>query len=158
MNPSAQDLRIQWEIHFFTFLNIGQNAPKKIRIVIIQYFIRKMLSKSIFDLGNCPNRKAHEIKSACFLIGALCNVQNPIWNQFSHKVLYNYYSNFLLERFNLYLTKSKIGFHIVLSNLARKGSGFFFQGRKLIFLPNGFYLPTEQPWGSPMVRFWYHHL
>ena len=30
-DPSAQDLKIQWEIHFFTFLNIDRNAPKKIQ-------------------------------------------------------------------------------------------------------------------------------
>ena len=27
-NPSAQDLKIQWEIHFLTLLNIGRNAKK----------------------------------------------------------------------------------------------------------------------------------
>ena len=32
--------------------------------------------------------------------------------------------NFLLERFSLYLTKSKNGFPIVFSHLARKVSGF----------------------------------
>ena len=57
--------------------------------------------------------------------------------------------NFFLERFGQYLKKSKNGFPIVFSNLARKGSGVFFQARKLIFLPNGLYLPTKQPWGSP---------
>ena len=47
-----------------------------------------------------------------------------------------------LECFDLYLTKSKNGFTIVFSNLARKGSRVFFQARKLIYLPNGLYLPT----------------
>ena len=29
LNPSAQDLKIQWEIHFFTFLNTDRYAPQK---------------------------------------------------------------------------------------------------------------------------------
>ena len=29
-NPFAQDLKIQWEINFFMFLNTDKNAPKKI--------------------------------------------------------------------------------------------------------------------------------
>ena len=92
----------------------------------------KMLSKSILNLGKCPNRKTHESESACFLVWALRKVQNRIWKQFSHKVLYNYYSKFFLERFGLYLTKSKNGFPIVFSNLARKGSrGFFELGSNL---------------------------
>ena len=42
-DPSAQDLKIQWEIPF-----IGQNALKKnFRMVIIKYFMRKMLSDLI---------------------------------------------------------------------------------------------------------------
>ena len=28
LNPSAQDLKIQWEIQFSTFFVVGQNAPK----------------------------------------------------------------------------------------------------------------------------------
>ena len=41
--------------------------------------------------------------------------------------------NFFFERFDLYLTKSKNEFPTVFSNIARKGSGFLFQARKLIF-------------------------
>ena len=29
-NPSTQDLKVQWEIHFLTLLNIGQNAQKNL--------------------------------------------------------------------------------------------------------------------------------
>ena len=32
----------------------------------------------------------------------------------------------------------------------------FFQARNLIFLPNGLYLPTKEPWGCPSDRFWFH--
>ena len=117
LNPSVQDLTIQWQIPFFDFfLNIDQNIPKKFRTVIIHYFTRKMLSESILDLGKCPNQKMHESESACFPVEALCKAQNCIWKQFSHKVLFNYYSKFYLERFSLYLTKSKNGFPIVFSN------------------------------------------
>ena len=63
-----------------------------------------------------------------------------------------------VERFGPYLTKSKNGFPIVFSNLAQKGSRVFFQARKLIFLPNGLYLPTKQPWGYPKFGFCHHHL
>jgi hypothetical protein len=57
-----------------------------------------------------------------FLVGALPEVQNCFWKHFLHKVLYNYYSKKNLERFDLYLTKSKNRFPIVFSNHARKGS------------------------------------
>ena len=80
------------------------------------------------------------------------------WKHFSHKVLDNYNSKFFVERLGLYFTKSKNGFPIVFSNLARKGSRGFFQARKLIFLPNGLYLPTKQPWGSPKFGFCHHQL
>ena len=33
--------------------------------------MRKMLSDSILDLGDCPNWKTLEIESACFPVGAL---------------------------------------------------------------------------------------
>ena len=62
-------LKIRWKIHFFTFLNTDRNAPKKkFRIVIIQHFIRKLLSKLILDLRKCPNQKTHESESAGFLV------------------------------------------------------------------------------------------
>ena len=70
-------LKIQWEIHFLTFLNIDRNAPKKkFRTVNMYDFKRKLLSKSILDLGKCPNQKTHESESACFLVWALPEVQN----------------------------------------------------------------------------------
>ena len=88
-----QDLKIQYEINFFTLLNIGQNAPKKWNSNYI-VLNEEMLSDSIKDLGKCPNRKMHESESACFPVGALCKVQNQILKHFSHKVLYNFYSKF----------------------------------------------------------------
>ena len=82
---------------FLTLSNIGQNALNFLfRIVIIQYFMRKMLSESIFRM------------------------YFQIWR--------------------------------------RRVQGFFFQARKLIFLPTGLYLPTKEPWGCPMFGFCHHHL
>ena len=82
--------------------------------------------------------------------------------EFGSIFLFKYYIitflNFFVERFGLHLTKSKNGFPIVFSNLARKGSRGFFQARNLISLPNGLYLPTKQPWGSPKFGFCQHHL
>ena len=53
-----------------------------------------MLSKTILDLGKCPNQKTHESESAGFLVWALPEVQNCFRKQFLHKVIYNYYSKF----------------------------------------------------------------
>ena len=50
---------------------------------------------------------------------------------------------FFFERFGQYLKKSKNGFPIVFSNLARKGSRGFFQARKLIFLPTIYLLNSR---------------
>ena len=74
----------------------------------------KLLSNLILDLAKCPNQKTCTFTFMHFLIGALPEVQNWFRKPFSHKVLYNYYSN------DLYLTKSKNGFPIVFSNLAWK--------------------------------------
>ena len=93
----------------------------------------KLLSDSILDLGNCPNFKTCTFTFMHFPVGALPEVQNRIRKQFSHKVLYSFLTKFFLERFGQYLKKSKKGFPIVFSNLARKGSRGFFQARKVIF-------------------------
>ena len=59
-----------------------------------------MLLDSILDQ---ENRKTHESKSACFLVWALPEVKNQVQKQFSHKVLYNFLTKFLLSHFGLYL-------------------------------------------------------
>ena len=80
---------------FFDFVKYrSEHCKKKFIWVIMYYFMRKMLSEPILDLRKCPNWKTHESESAGFLVGALHKVWNQIWKQFSHKVLYNYYSNF----------------------------------------------------------------
>ena len=69
-------LDLQWSIHFLTFLNIDQNTPKKFKIVIIQDFLRKLLSKSILDIGKCPNQKTYTFTLMRFWVGALPEFQN----------------------------------------------------------------------------------
>ena len=59
-----------------------------------------------------------------------------------------------LERFGLYLTKSKNGFPIVFSNLVRKGSEFFLKLGSYLFLPNGFYSPTKQSFDFDITYFY----
>ena len=52
------------------------------------YFMRKMLSESILDLGKCPNQKMHESECACFQVGAfyevikyyIITVQKQLWS------------------------------------------------------------------------------
>ena len=116
--------------------------------------------QGVLDLGKCPNRKKHESESACFPVGALPEVQNWIWKHFSHKVLYNYNSKFLffgafLPIFNK--VKKWIS-HCIFKSCAEGFKGFFFKLGSIFFLPNGLYLPTKQPWGSPMFGFCHHHL
>ena len=57
---------------------------------------------------------------------------------FKQECLY-YSSTKKWESFRQYLTKSKNGFPIVVSNLARKGSRVYFHARVQIFSPNGLY-------------------
>ena len=95
LNPSVQDLTIQWQIPFFDFFKYRPKHSKKIRTVIIHYFTRKKFSESILDLGKCPSQKMHESESACFPVEALCKAQNRIWKQSFHKVLFSYYSKFI---------------------------------------------------------------
>ena len=56
--------------------------------------MRKLLSDLIFDLAKCPNRKTCIFTFMRFPIWALPKVQNWFWKHFSHKVVYNYCSNF----------------------------------------------------------------
>ena len=83
-----------------------------------------MLSESIFGLGKCPNRKTHESKSV-FWLGHFASSKIESKSSFPIKY-YIITIQFFLERFGLYFTKSKNGFPIVFSSLARKGSKFFF--------------------------------
>ena len=106
----------------------------------------KLLSDSILDLGKFPDQKTHESESACFLVRALPEVQNQIQKQFSHKVFYNYITK------QFFLVFRSI-FEKVFSNLAQKGSRVFFQARKQICWPNGFYLPNKQLWIGEKVQF-----
>ena len=51
--PSAiENLKIQWEIHFFTLLNTDLNAPKKIRIVIWTFSFEIYFRNPFLTLGS----------------------------------------------------------------------------------------------------------
>ena len=135
MNPPSaiENLKIQWEIHFLTFFNTDRNTPqKKFRTVIIQDFMRKLLSKMILDLGKCPKQKTCTFTFMRFLVGALPEVQNHFRKQFSHKVLYNYSSKFFLWSVSVSILKSqKNGFPIVFSNLQLTRGDSFIRDRPL---------------------------
>ena len=119
----------------------------------------KLLSNSILDLAKCPNQKTCTFTFMHFPIGALPEVQNLFWNLFSHKVLYNYYSNFcLFEFFDLYLIKSKNGFPIVFQILRGRVQGVFFKLGSYFVLPNGLYLPTKQPRGVSEILILTSHI
>ena len=83
---------------------------KKFRTVIIKYFMGKLLSEMILDLGNCPCT----FTFMHFLVGALTEVQNHFRKQFSHKVIYNNCSKFFVAFWSVF-KKVKNGFPIVLS-------------------------------------------
>ena len=86
----------------------GKMHQNKFRIVIIYDFVSKLLSKTILDLGKCPNQKTHERESAGFLVWALPMVQNRFWKQFLHKVIYNYYSKFFWSVSSLKMAPKKM--------------------------------------------------
>ena len=50
-------LKIQLEIHFFTFLNIDRNASKKILNRNMDILFSNLLSESILDFGKWSNGK-----------------------------------------------------------------------------------------------------
>ena len=54
----------------------------------------KLLSEMILDLGKCTC----SFTFMRFLVGALPEIRNHFQKQFSQKVIYNYCSNFFLER------------------------------------------------------------
>ena len=88
--------------------------------------MRKMFSDSILDLGKCPNPKTHESESACFQVGHFARSKIKSKSIF----LIKYYIITILKKFGAIrciFNKVKNGFPIVFSNLALKGSGFFFK-------------------------------
>ena len=94
--------------------------------------MRKMLSDLILDLAKCLNRKTCTFTLCVFRLRHF--PRSKIESESICLKKYYIITIFLIECFGLYLTKSKNGFPIVLSNLARKGSRGFFQERKLIFV------------------------
>ena len=90
--PQNHFLKIQWEMIFFTFF-IWTKSLKKFKKKILLY---RALSENSFwikfwTLGSAPTGKCMKVKVCVFvsfLVGALHEVKNWIWKQFSDKVLY----------------------------------------------------------------------
>ena len=68
-----------------------------------------------------------KVKVHVFWLGQFARSQFKFESSFPIKYYIITVLNFFLERFGLYLTKSKNGFPIVFSNLAQKGSRVFFK-------------------------------
>ena len=64
--------------------------------------MRKLLLQMILNLG-----KKHALSLSCVLVGALPEEKNHFRKQFSHKVLYNYHSQFFRGPFSQYFKKVK---------------------------------------------------
>ena len=158
LNPSAQDLKIHWVIHFLTMLNIGRNAPKKNLNSNYIVLYEKRFSDSILDLGKCPNPKTHESESACFQVGHFARSKIESESIFLIKfyiitILNIFWSNLV------YIYQSrKMDFPLYFQILSGRVQGFFSSTRSYFLLPNGLFLPTKQPWGSPKIGFCHHHL
>ena len=93
---------------------------KKILIVMMKGFSRKLLSDSILDFGMCPNWKCMKVKVhviMSFLVGTL-----PI-------IMF-------LERFGPYIKKFKYGFYIVFLKSDLGGGRMFFRQNCCLIKPN----------------------
>ena len=77
--------KIQWEIPFFDFLNIGRNSSKKNWNRNMDIRISNLLSKSILDFGKWSNGKYANTCICVFSVWPLPEVQNwfrkQIWNE-----------------------------------------------------------------------------
>ena len=112
----------------------------------------KLLSEMISDLGKCPHQKTHESESA----GALPKVQNYLWKQFSHKVLYNYYSKFFFGAFWWVFNKIKKGIsHCIFKNVFVQFWGLFSHRRVKIWYTISYDCP-EEPEREDRCCLWYH--
>ena len=141
----------------FNFFVVGQNTPNFFKNKNMDLLILNLLSKLILDFGKWSNWKYANTCLRVFTFWPLPEVQNWFWKQFWNEKVH---ISFLKKNGVFWPTtkKLKIGFSIVISNLARKGLGFFFHARALIFSPNALYLRTKQPWGAPNIWFWLPHL
>ena len=108
--------------------------------------MRKMLSESILDLEKCPNRKRMKVKVHVFRLGHFA--RSKIESE----------SIFLLKYYIITILKKEFGAfwpifnkvktwisHGIFKSCAEGFAFFLLQARKLIFLPNSFYLPPKQP-------------
>ena len=97
-------------------INTTRNAKKKVRLVNISHFFRKLLSNWFWTLGKCM-----KVKLQVFYFGTSRGPKSVL-----KPVLYNYCSKKNLERFGEYLKKWKNGFPIVFSQCDLAGGTSFF--------------------------------
>ena len=127
-----------------------QRSPKKFRTVIIQHFIRKLLSKVIWTSGSAPTRKCMKVKVHIFQFGHFRWSKSSFDSSFLIKCYTISVLNLIFMCFGKYLKSQPNGFSIVISNLVQQGSGVYFQARKLINNPG---VPESQIWILPFYRY-----
>ena len=101
---------------------------KKLRTVIIQDFMGKLLSEIILGLGKCT----YTFTFMHFLVGAIPEVRNNLQKQFSHKVLYNLCSkNFFGAFWSVFKKVKKMDFLSYFQNMiCQGGRGIFLTTKK----------------------------
>ena len=141
LNPSAQDLKIQWEIRFSTFLCWSKRS-KKIYNRNLGLLISKLLSKSILGLGKWSNWKYANTYLRIFTVWPLPEVQNWFWKQFwNEKVDISVVIFFWV----FWPTKKVVNWisHCIFKSCAEGFRVFFLHARAQIFSPNALYLHTK---------------
>ena len=113
----------------------------------------KCFQVQFWTLQSTPTGKCMKVKLHVFWLGHF--VRSKIKSE--SIFLIKYYKIIILNKiwhhFGLYLTKPKIGFPIVFSNLARKVSGFFSSKEANFFLMDFIYLlySRDGPWSLDFV-------
>ena len=106
-------LKIKWEIHFFTFSNTDQNAPKKNLLQKYGHSHFKSAFKLNFRLREVVKLEIHKY-AYLRIFSSTTSRSRKLILKADFKCEYPYfYSKFFLERFGQYLKKSKNGFPIV---------------------------------------------
>ena len=156
LNPSAQDLKIQWEIQFSTFFVVGQNAPKFFFTIEIWTFSFQNCFQNQFWTSGSGQTENTQIRICVFSVWPLPEVQNWFWKQFWNEKVH---ISIVKKNFGAFWpTTKKVEnwiSHCIFKSCAEGFRGFF-HARALIFSPNTLYLPTKQPWGAPNFWFWLH--
>ena len=135
-NPSAQDLKIQWGIHFLTFLNTDRNAPKKNFEQKYGHSHFKSALKINFQLWEVVKLKMHVYANTCIFSWTTSRSRKLIFKADLKLECPYFNSKFFFRAFRSVFKKVKKWIsHCIFKSCAE---GF-----------QGLYLPTKQPWGYP---------